>query len=284
MGIKIHQLAQTGHRTQMMSFVIETENRHIIVIDGGMRQDAEYLHGYLQGLCGVKPVIDLWILTHCHCDHTDAFYEIMHHFKNDFEIKQLMYNFPSQEFAAEFDPWGSDKTIAELEDLITEIKECGTDIIIPKIGDVYEIDGVTFEILYTPETPRPEFTENFTNNSSTVIRMEACGQSVLFLGDLGIEAGNKMMYTCPPENISSDFVQMAHHGQNGVTRGFYSMVSPKACLWCTPLWLWNNDAGNGYNTHSWQTIIVRGWMEEMGVRHHFVSKDGIHIIELPYQF
>lgn len=78
--MKIHQLAQTGNRSQMMSFVIETDNNHIIVIDGGTREDAEYLHGYLQGMCGTKPVIDMWILTHCHRDHTDAFYEIMRSF------------------------------------------------------------------------------------------------------------------------------------------------------------------------------------------------------------
>lgn len=194
-----------------------------------------------------------------------------------------MYNFPSREFAARFDPYGSDKTIAEIEELVPVLTESGVEIIKPKIGDVYEIDGAAFEILYTPDTPNPEFTENAINNSSTVIKMEAKGQSILFLGDLGVEAGNKLLYTCKSEKLTSDFVQMAHHGQQGVTREFYAMVSPKVCLWCTPLWLWNNDAGNGYNTHSWQTVTVRQWMEEMGVKHHFVSKDGTHVITLPYE-
>ena len=39
----------------------------------------------------------------------------------------------------------------------------------------------------------------------------------------------------------------------------------------------NNDAGNGYNTHFWQTIVVRGWMEELGVKQNLVSKDGIQV-------
>ena len=58
-------------------------------------------------------------------------------------------------------------------------------------------------------------------------------------------------------------------------------VAPRVCLWNTPDWLWNNDAGNGFDTGPWRTVEVRGWMEELGVRRHFVSKDGEQTICLP---
>ena len=73
---------------------------------------------------------------------------------------------------------------------------------------------------------------------------------------------------------------MAHHGQNGVKKDFYETVAPTACLWCTPKWLWDNDAGRGYNTHGWKTIEVQGWMEELGVKEHYVLMNGTQIIEL----
>ena len=105
------------------------------------------------------------------------------------------------------------------------------------------------------------------------------GKTVLFLGDLGIEGGEKLL-AMHGDALKSDYVQMAHHGQNGVTRPVYEAAAPSACLWCAPDWLWDNNAGKGYNTHTWQTVIVRGWMEEMGVKTHYVIKDGDHEIEL----
>jgi len=117
-----------------------------------------------------------------------------------------------------------------------------------------------------------------------VFRMEAAGQSVLFTGDLGVEGGNQTLETVFAEKLRADFVQMAHHGQNGVGRNFYEAVLPKGCFWSTPVWLWNNDAGKGYNTHSWKTVEVRGWMEELGVKTHFINKDGTCVVTLPYRF
>ncbi|MFA6948983.1 MAG: MBL fold metallo-hydrolase, partial [Eubacteriales bacterium] len=117
------------------------------------------------------------------------------------------------------------------------------------------------------------------NNSSIVIKMTLGGKTVMFLGDLGVEAGEKLlgMYG---EKLKSDYCQMAHHGQNGVTREVYAAVAPECCLWCTPQWLWDNNAGKGYNTHCWQTIIVRAWMDELGVSRHYAVKDGDQHIDL----
>ena len=42
--------------------------------------------------------------------------------------------------------------------------------------------------------------------------------------------------------------------------------------------------GQGYNTHTWQTVIVRGWMEELGAQRHIVAKDGTQSLTLPAAF
>ena len=69
---------------------------------------------------------------------------------------------------------------------------------------------------------------------------------------------------------------MAHHGQQGVTKEFYAVASPTVCLWPTPDWLWDNNAGGrGKNTGPWKTLETRAWMEEMGIDKHYVSKDGL---------
>lgn len=280
-NVKIHFLAQKSDsrpRTQMMSFLIITENGKVIAIDGGNKQDTEYFHGYIEALLGPKPHIDFWFLTHPHDDHTDVLYEMLRRFPEDFTVGKLIYSFPSFDFLDQYEK-SCAHTVSELEELIPVLEAKGTEICVAEKGEIYELDGVTFEILRTYDTA---ITPNADNNSSMVFRMDACGQSVLFTGDLGIEGGNQVLETVPADKLKVDFVQMAHHGQNGTARSFYEACAPKACLWATPIWLWNNDAGKGYNTHMWQTVIVRGWMEELGVKHHFANKDGTLVITLPY--
>jgi beta-lactamase superfamily II metal-dependent hydrolase len=281
--VKIHFLAQKSDgrpRTQMMAFLIVTGNGKAIAVDGGNKQDTEYFHGYIEALLGPKPHIDLWFLTHPHDDHTDVLYEMLRRFPDDFTVGRLIYSFPPFDFLDRYEK-DCAHTVSELDELLPVLRAKGTDVRAAQKGDLYAVDGVTFEILRTYDT---SITPNADNNASMVFRMEACGQSVLFTGDLGVEGGEQVLRTVMPEKIRSDFVQMAHHGQNGVGRGFYEAAAPKACLWSTPDWLWNNDAGGGYNTHSWKTVEVRGWMEELGVRHHFVNKDGTQVIILPYGF
>ena len=81
--------------------------------------------------------------------------------------------------------------------------------------------------------------------------------------------------------LRSDGASRAERDVAAVLRG---VRAEGLSLWPTPIWLWNNDAGGGYNTHNWQTVIVRGWMEELGVKHHFANKDGTQVIDLPYPF
>jgi hypothetical protein len=74
-------------------------------------------------------------------------------------------------------------------------------------------------------------------------------------------------------------MQMAHHGQNGCDENFYKTVSFRVCLWPTPSWVWNNDAGGGFNTHILKTIDTRGWMDEKGIKEQHVSWEGLTKIE-----
>ena len=89
------------------------------------------------------------------------------------------------------------------------------------------------------------------------------------------------MATVPPELIKADYVQMAHHGQNGVGREVYEAIMPSACFWCTPTWLWDNMGENGYDTGRFKTVIVRGWMSELGcVKHHYIMTNGTQTITI----
>ncbi len=273
---RIHFLSNQTPQ-QMMSFVIETAGK-IVVIDGGAAGDADHLLQTLRHITGqAVPAVDAWFLTHSHLDHTGALIHILKTDPKAVNIVNVYYNFPSVQFLVRHEGiFSVDFTsFREVEPLLAHCRETITQ------GDSYTIGEAVFDVLYTAD---PAFTHNAGNNSSSVLRMTLAGQRVMFLGDLGVEGGEKLLAMYPAQELQCEFVEMSHHGQNGVDRPVYETIAPRACFWCAPRWLWDNDAGQGYNTHSWQTVIVRGWMEELGVRHHFVIKDGDHVIELPFAF
>ncbi len=265
--------------TQMMSYILQTGEGKLVVIDGGTRQDAGNLLETLIRLGGPEPTVELWLLTHPHLDHVDALLEIFSG-PHPLKVKSVYSHFLSYEFykANDFEGCTDAKTTKEFNAFAAAHPDICHRL---EKGQRFLIDSVEINVLHVPEGETLPM--NVINNSSVVFRADAEGQRILFLGDLGEEAGDRVLETVPAQALHADFVQMAHHGQNGVKKSFYQAVAPRACLWNTPDWLWNNDAGEGFNTGPWRTVEARGWMEELGISHHFVSKDGEQAIVLPCQ-
>lgn len=273
---RIHFLS---HKTEewMLSFIIETADGKIIVIDGGTAGDAAHLLENLKAVTDSDtPVVDAWFLTHPHLDHTGALIQLV---STDAPviIKQIYHHFPSRQFLAKYDHGIGSSHIEKFYPIrakIADVLDYATQ------GDTYQIGEARFDILYTHDAA---FTEEAYNDSSMVIRITLAGQKLLILADLASSGGKKLLAMYGDE-LKSDFVQMSHHGQGGVRRDVYEAVAPSCCFWCATKQLWDNDVGLGFNTHGWKTIETRTWMEEMGVKHHFIIKDGDAHLTLPYAF
>lgn len=267
----LYMLKNATH-SQMQSFIIKEETGKLLVIDGGREGDALHLLEMLREISGqAVPHIDGWFFTHAHNDHMDAFFEIMKNHPHAVEFDGVYFNFPSQQYLGleETDGPATYATFWSLSPAFCQ------KIHILSADDVYTFGNCRIEILQTVDD---SVKNNNVNNSSVVFKMQLGKKSILFLGDAGEEAGERLLKT-KKDRLKSDLCQMAHHGQNGVTKEVYAAVAPEACLWCAPDWLWNNDRGLGYNTHTYKTVIVRGWMEELGVQTHYVIKDGDQVIE-----
>ena len=255
-------------RTQMNSYVLKTAGGKVIVIDGGCEGDAPYLRGFLGALGNC---VHAWFISHPHSDHVDALTAIL---KNPagIEIDELYGSLPSESWIGEHEA-GALKTIQSLN---AALKGSGHTVLELSPGQKIEFDGVSFEIL---AVKNPEITANAINNQCAIWRVDGGGKSILFLGDLGLEAGEKLLASPYRNRLKADYVQMAHHGQHGVSEAFYKEVDPKFCLWPTPDWLWDNDNGGGRNSGPWVTLNVRAWMEKLNVEKHYVSKDGLYRID-----
>lgn len=270
---KLYMLGSTTD-TINTAFVLQS-GETVMVVDGGFPHEAEHLHRVLRDLGGK---VDAWFLTHAHDDHISALFTILEQYP-DIRVDKVYYNFPSDEFLCRHLVM---QRYFTTEDLLKTLRSALEDHNIPTVtvetGDRYDFDGFAVRVLRTPDEA---FTNNAVNNASCVYRVELPETSILFLGDLGVEGGFQLLETTPPELIRADYVQMAHHGQQGVSREVYEAVRPRFCLWCTPSWLWDNMGPNGYDTGRYQTVVVRGWISSLGcVERHYRMTDGDQIIEL----
>ena len=82
---------------------------------------------------------------------------------------------------------------------------------------------------------------------------------------------------------------MAHHGHMNVGMEVYAAIAPEACLWSAPDWLYNEPEIPKYladrrklrdmqSERMYGVAITRKWMEILGVKTHYVTKDGTHKI------
>lgn len=254
--------------SQMFGCVIQTAH-HTIVIDGGTVYDEDQLTAFLEQKANSH--VDAWFFTHPHHDHIGSFMNIRKHAPY-ITVNKVYYHFPDGEVL---------KSLVrnEEETMVTygflEILEHQA---AHKLSahDRFVFDDVTIRVL---RVFNPEITQNFINNSSAVFRVEGRKASILILGDLGVEGGNELMHSCPLPLLQTDYTQLSHHGQDGVSKEFYNYIKPQRCIWPTPEWLWNNDLGEGYDTGPFKTLHTRQWMSELGVTEHIIEKDGTQKFE-----
>jgi len=253
------QLPSQGS-TQMLSYVIKSANGKIIVIDGGMTCDGTYLKKFL---ASHGNHVDSWFLTHPHLDHIDALTWILSN-QDDLKIDKIYASFPPLEWIQKYEK--SDANTSQ--EFYAALKKINKKYIDINCGDIFDIDGIHIEILSDVNL---DITSNAINNSSIVMKLSDENKSVLFLGDLGPEGGDKLLKSIDHKKLKADYVQMAHHGQDGVSKNFYEVVQPEYCLWPTPLWLWTNNDGTG----KFRTLEVRKWMKDLKVKKNYVSGFGI---------
>ena len=276
----MYQITETSDF--MMSFVIVTKNNNAIVIDGGRAEDMPLLKQYIGGRH-----ISAWILTHAHNDHISGM--VSEYQKNkwaDFDIEKIYYNFP-MEFL-NMPEFANNSDIREILPIFAEIlPEFEHLTYIPKQGESVVIDEVKIEFIFTY---RNNILKNIMNNSSLVFKVITPNTSVIFLGDIGAEAGDILYYESR-HLLKADMVQMAHHGAFGCGMEVYSAIKPDVCLWCcreanyNGLKIGTRDyeifRKNGLSfVRMHPATVTREWMDILGAKKHYVTKDGTNEIML----
>lgn len=244
---------------QCMGFLMEGEG-DVIGIDSCTQAESEKLENLALSLGGR---VKCWFLTHAHFDHIEGLIGILE--RGKVHVDAVAYRFPPLDYIERVEK--AENRIARVADLERVIAARGVPVLRPEKGKWMQAGH--FRVL--PLSDGSPVGETL-NPSSVVYRVETRGDSVLFLGDMDWRAEEKILREFPAE-IRCPVVQMAHHGQQGVTEKFYQAVSPKVCLWPTPEWLWNNDIGGGYGSGPFKTLETRSWMEKLGTVNYRFTDD-----------
>ena len=272
----------------MMSFVLVTKENNCIVIDGGRPLDMPLLKEYVGGRH-----ISMWILTHAHSDHISGFIkEYQTNGLADFDIEKVVYHFPPYEKLSKLENTPCHAFFVEdLNEMLPAFLEVekglGERAYVVSQGERLSVDECTIDFLYTYHDG---LYENLMNDSSLVFRIVTPNKSVLFLGDLG-PAGGDVLFEESRHLLKSDIVQMAHHGHMNVGMAVYAEILPEACLWCAPMWLYDEPELPPYladkekrerlhRVRMFGTALTRKWMDLLGVKKHYVTGEGTQTIEL----
>lgn len=260
-GWKVYMFGNRGYG-QMLSTLFLSPSGRVVMVDGGDVADGDFLYETLTRLGGK---VDTWFITHAHIDHFRALGTILKRpDMGGLKIGRLMYDFPSLEWFAAHEKG----CVKHLEEFLPGVARNGIAVEKPKFRQVYDFgEGLTFECLNHVDL---RIWHNACNNSSICYRVSNGGKTLLVTGDIGTEMGHWILTYNPPEKVVSDVVFMSHHGQNGAGREFYEAVKPEICVWPTPQWVWDNDAGQGPGSGPWKTNYVKCWMQDLGVKRHFL--------------
>lgn len=237
-------------------YILLTKNNELIVVDGGIDADKQFLEAYIDRLG--NGTVSHWYVTHPHRDHVGALIKILEDDECNITIENLYYSFNTLEWYKQNDERGFE-TEEKILGLLDSPK-IKNKVSCEKYQEIY-MDNVKCEILKTAD-PEMLNTDN-GNDSSMCFKMTATdvNKSIIFLGDAYYYASLELLQN--PEKLKADVVQMAHHGQNGVSKDVYVAIAPKVCCFNTTSGLYNNDPGTGFNTGRYQSIEVQSWIQEL---------------------
>lgn len=222
--------SSSGWRAAGMGYVILTEHRRLIVIDGGNSNDGAGLLSLLQKLSGEeKPRVDLWFITHPHGDH----YYVLRTIADDpalagsLSIERLIFHFPEKFNASASKPSVCTALNKEMQQIASVFN---AEIHTPRRDEQFQVDDVDVRVLYTPDDCSIFRTASL-NVLSLILRVQGSHHRAVFTGDAVYQSMEITRWRYPSAELHAEYLQMPHHGLCDVgCLSFYRAVNARQIL------------------------------------------------------
>ena len=214
-AIRVESINVAGKNS--ISYLLETSQNHIIMIDGGSKEDAEHLQEVLQEKGGV---IEAWFITRASSQNFGALEKIM---ENDqIEIHQIYTSFNSEEWYEKNVPEDYPE-MSHFFEIMKGEKWANKVVEVPeKLKVVF--DNLQIRVL---NIKNPELTGEYAKwNQSMVLRVSNTYKSMIFMGNIAQEAAKK----CRDNNRdvwNCDAVQVSFNQEQNVEDEIYQEMTPE---------------------------------------------------------
>lgn len=221
-----------------MFYVVRLSDNSLILVDGGHIFQASDktvadMMSFLRKITGTKDgekiTVAAWYITHAHGDHVSSTAKLFNRYRDQIDLRGVMYNFPSYQVRSK----GYDGLTTTAKEIVRKLYP---DVKFLKLhsGMKFDLADTSIEVIYTHEdavSPETEMTYNFRdyNCTSTVIRLNFDGRSVMLLGDIS-GAAETVIVDSLGGNLKADVVQVAHHCFNMLEKIYNEVNAPMAFM------------------------------------------------------
>ena len=233
-------------------YVFLLPDGRFIIQDGGCRFEdgRDFVYDAMKSIAPdpENMVIAAWVISHAHEDHQEAFEDFAKDHGDDVVIQKVIFNYLASRAHIMAREDGSRDDCEELVHAMYEI--CSeylpsTQVVKAHTGQVFTFGSTKMEVIYTVEDFFPSFGIDYTNASSTVVRITIAGQTFMLLADTTHNSG-KILERVWKEHLKSDVMQIAHHGLWPSNPSLYrKYIQAPIMLWPTHLkdahWAINQD-------------------------------------------
>ena len=253
---------------QLMCYTVESDDG-LIIIDGGYEDSEELIETLKEKIAEYDNHIDAWIITHFDSDHCGAFKTIYTELKDEITIDHIYtQGTPNISVAKESASWYTDEEW-ELYEWFVNLSEKE----IVEIGFETEIIGLKFEVLSVYDDWMDDELSNLLNQGSMVFKLYGNEQSMIFMADAQSTEIEEFLIENYEDRLSSDYIQVGHHGNNSFSDEFYDIVNPDIALFSAPEWVIENT-----NNVSWyQAPHLWEYLQSIGAKTYYFASSPVTI-------